>query len=149
MDVKNPNTLTFVMQITNATDTTFWLDDESAKHPAVIRHEKILPYQTVFLTFEGDPHLKQDSDIDYDIKKEVFSTFARYTNYKQTARFETSLDYCHRKAAGNRIPKVEFFWKADAHSVGTDPVTCGAVLQTENNVYPYSYSMTCFITVAS
>ncbi|WP_447788671.1 hypothetical protein [Pseudomonas farris] len=146
MDVLDPNKLTFLLQITNATDSTFWLDESSPKHPPVTRIDKILPYQTVFMMFEGDPHLKQDIDIDYDIKKEVFTTYICYTNYKQKVQFDTTLSYCHRQTAGHRIPKVELFWETNAYSIGAEPITCGAALENENPVYPYSYKMIAFMT---
>ncbi|MCO7629682.1 hypothetical protein NJC08_24970 [Pseudomonas fluorescens] len=142
----DPNKLTFLLQITNATDSTFWLEDSSPKHPPLTRIDKILPYQTVFIMFEGDPHLKQDIVIDYDIKKEVFSTYVCYTNYKQKVQFDTTLSYCYRQMAGHRPPKVELFWDTNAFSIGAEPINCGAALENENPVYPYSYKMIAFMT---
>ncbi|WP_454845365.1 hypothetical protein [Pseudomonas farris] len=147
MDATNPNTLIFKLQITNFTDTTFWLDDVSLENPPVDRPDKILPYETVDLIFEGDPHLKQDINIDYDIKKQIFDTYIKYTNYRQTALFETTFSYCHRQTAGHRIPRVELFWEHYATSVGSEPIKCLSAIHNKSEVYPYNYFMGAVITM--
>ncbi|TVT80547.1 hypothetical protein [Pseudomonas sp. H3(2019)] len=145
MDASGKNTLTATLIIINLSSSTFWRDDLSAEptHPGF--PTKLLANSQTILTFQGSPHLPQNINIDYDIKKTVFSAQAIYTNYKQAFRLHTAFLYCWRRRLGYRAPETEFFWEHEACSIGQVKIESHSALTKKSTAYPYPYCMTAYI----
>jgi len=145
MNTTDKNTLIATLIIINESPSIFWRDDLTAELPYKGFPAKLPRNSQTVLTLKGNPRLPQDINIDYDIKKIVFSAQAVYTNYRQAFRLHTAFLYCWRRGLGSRAPKTDLFWEHEAYSVGHTAVCTHSELTGKSTVYPYPYCMTVHI----
>ncbi|EXF91144.1 hypothetical protein HK44_019890 [Pseudomonas fluorescens HK44] len=141
MDAPPHNNLTFTLTLSNLTDSILWRDDVVLDDTPPAFPSKIMPLSTQLITLKGNPQLPQSINIDYNIRKTIFSTQAVYTNYRQTVHIKTAFEYTHRKRLNHRPPKVEFFWEHHALSVGEVPIYSQSFLEAKSDSFPYNYNV--------
>ena len=73
MDTTDKNTLTATLIIINESPSIFWRDDLTAELPHKGFPAKLPRNSQTVLTLKGSPRVPQDINIDYNIKKIVFS----------------------------------------------------------------------------
>ncbi|SEE19513.1 hypothetical protein [Pseudomonas migulae] len=145
MQAQPENKLTFTLILSNFTDSIYWRDDVSLDDTPPAFPSKIMPLSTQLITIKGNPQLPQSINIEYGIRKTIFSTQAIYTNYSQAVHINTAFQYTHRKRLNHRSPKVEFFWEHHAQSIGKVPIFSQSFLEATSDCYPYNYCMLAII----
>ncbi len=137
MDTTDKNTLTATLIIINESPSIFWRDDLTAELPHKGFPAKLPRNSQTVLKLKGSPQVPQDINIDYNIKKIVFSAQAVYTNYRPTFRLRTAFLYCWRRRLGSRAPETDFFWEHEACSVGHTEVCTHSELTGKSTVNSY------------
>ena len=135
------NKLTFTLTLSNFTDSILWRNDVMLDDTPPAFPSKIMPLSTQLIVLEGNPQLPQSINIEYGIRKTVFSAQAIYTNYRQTVHIKTAFQYTHRKRLNHRRPEVDFFWEQNALSIGEVPIFSQSFLEDTSDNYPYNYNM--------